>query len=320
MGILDQINSVLQTAWTFFILLKRYIIDPVLSLVGWKGFLIIILILLMTGLFVFRKRIKKYASSYISDYVVDPVLSFADLFISGWTAGIADVGDALAGIINFHREYKHVGPLWAGVVALEAFNFGLGFIPVIGEGFEFFFNFFPAAKYARMFGSKFGIAYTILDRNDEAMKFLDSNHDDLKGYDIHKNRMEAAKNRITYMLQKENYYGVYQKFNQFRPHEQIKQYFSDNADIILDDFGQLYEKAEGTPEVRDDLDSLDAAGKQLSSLIGDMLDANDKYRFSKAQELLEQARAHYNKIEAALDADFDDIIDQEAEAFDAARE
>ncbi|MFH1589008.1 MAG: hypothetical protein ABIB43_00380 [archaeon] len=111
---------------------------------------------------------KKYASALFYDYIVDGALSFADNFIGVGLVGL-DIGDWIAAIIIFSREKKISGKMVAFLVAWEAANFlPLSLIPVVGEGIEIFFNFFPAVFLSRVLFSKFGKA-------DKAQEKLEAN-------------------------------------------------------------------------------------------------------------------------------------------------
>ncbi len=93
------------------------------------------------------------------DYVVDLGLSTLDNFLGG--AGLAglDVGDWVAAVIIFWHERKITNTWVALLVAWEATNFiPLSFIPVVGEGLEIFFNFFPAVTVGRFLFAKYEAA------------------------------------------------------------------------------------------------------------------------------------------------------------------
>lgn len=102
---------------------------------------------------------RRYITALIYDYVVDAGLSFADNFLAG--AGLIglDIGDWIAAFLIFIKERKITNGFIAGLVAWEATNFiPLSLIPVVGEGLEIIFNFFPAVTIGRLLFNKFGPA------------------------------------------------------------------------------------------------------------------------------------------------------------------
>ncbi|MBC8501451.1 MAG: hypothetical protein ISS25_04220 [Nanoarchaeota archaeon] len=102
---------------------------------------------------------KRYLTALIYDYVVDCGLSFADNLLLG--AGLIglDIGDWIAAVLIFIKERKITNGFLAGLVAWEATNFiPFSLIPIVGEGLEIFFNFFPAVFIGRLLFNKFGKA------------------------------------------------------------------------------------------------------------------------------------------------------------------
>ena len=100
----------------------------------WQIAIIAIIILVISAIF-----FRRYFSALISDFVIDPVLCFADLLIAGLGAVGLDIGDWIAAFIIYKREKKISGGMVALLVAWEATNFlPISFIPVIGEIVEFF--------------------------------------------------------------------------------------------------------------------------------------------------------------------------------------
>ena len=117
----------------------------------WQIAIIAIIILVISAIF-----FRRYFSALISDFVIDPVLSFADLLIAGLGAVGLDIGDWIAAFIIYKREKKISGGMVALLVAWEATNFlPISFIPVIGEIVEFFTNFFPAVFISRLLFNKY---------------------------------------------------------------------------------------------------------------------------------------------------------------------
>ncbi len=98
--------------------------------------LVVLIILLIKG------------QSILSALFTGLLLDGLDFFLSnldtlfGGGMGL-DVGDILAGLIMSIIIYKTVGRKKALFAGFEAINFGLGFIPVIGEVPEQFFGIFP---------------------------------------------------------------------------------------------------------------------------------------------------------------------------------
>jgi hypothetical protein len=114
--------------------------------------ILIIGVVLLISLIFFRR----YFSALIYDFVVDPLLSFADNFIAG--AGLIglDFGDWIAAFLIFKKEKKITGGPIAMFAAWEATNFlPISLIPVVGEAVEIFFNFFPAVFISRVLFNKF---------------------------------------------------------------------------------------------------------------------------------------------------------------------
>jgi len=114
--------------------------------------ILIIGVVLIISLIFFRR----YFSALIYDFVVDPLLSFADNFIAG--AGLIglDFGDWIAAFLIFKKEKKITGGPIAMFAAWEATNFlPVSLIPFVGEAVEIFFNFFPAVFISRVLFNKF---------------------------------------------------------------------------------------------------------------------------------------------------------------------
>lgn len=117
----------------------------------WQIVAIIAVILVLSAIF-----FRRYFSALISDFVIDPLLSFADLLIAGLGAVGLDIGDWIAAFIIYKREKKISGGMVALFVAWEATNFlPISLIPVVGEIVEFFTNFFPAVFISRLLFSKY---------------------------------------------------------------------------------------------------------------------------------------------------------------------
>ncbi len=117
----------------------------------WQIAIIIIIILVISAIF-----FRRYTSALFSDFVIDPLLSFADLLIAGLGAVGLDIGDWIAAFIIYKREKRISGGMAALFVAWEATNFlPISFIPVVGEVVEFFTNFFPAVFICRLLFNKY---------------------------------------------------------------------------------------------------------------------------------------------------------------------
>ncbi len=124
------------------------------------------------------------------DYVIDFGLSTLDNFIAG--AGLIglDFGDWLAALIIFFHEKKISGGSVAFLAAWEATNFlPLSFIPVVGEGIEIFFNFFPAVFISRLFFNKFSKA-------EQGEKHLEKNYELAKKLNLKVNDLEEVQNLV----------------------------------------------------------------------------------------------------------------------------
>ena len=117
----------------------------------WQIVGIIAVILILSAIF-----FRRYTSALFSDFVIDPLLSFADLLIAGLGAVGLDIGDWIAAFIIYKREKKISGGMVAMLAAWEATNFlPISFIPVVGEIVEFFTNFFPAVFILRLIFNKY---------------------------------------------------------------------------------------------------------------------------------------------------------------------
>jgi len=117
----------------------------------WQIVGIIAVILILSAIF-----FRRYTSALFSDFVIDPLLSFADLLIAGLGAVGLDIGDWIAAFIIYKREKKISGGMVAMLAAWEATNFlPISFIPVVGEIVEFFTNFFPAVFISRLLFNKY---------------------------------------------------------------------------------------------------------------------------------------------------------------------
>ena len=117
----------------------------------WQVVGIIAIILVLSAIF-----FRRYFSALFSDFVIDPLLSFADLLIAGLGAVGLDIGDWIAAFIIYKREKKISGGMVALFAAWEATNFlPISFIPVVGEIVEFFTNFFPAVFISRLLFNKY---------------------------------------------------------------------------------------------------------------------------------------------------------------------
>jgi len=117
----------------------------------WQIVIIVIIILVISAIF-----FRRYTSALFSDFVIDPVLSFADLLLAGTGALGLDIGDWIAAFLIYKREKKISGGMVALLVAWEATNFlPISLIPVVGEVVEFFTNFFPAVFISRLLFNKY---------------------------------------------------------------------------------------------------------------------------------------------------------------------
>lgn len=114
----------------------------IIQLVQNPLFLLFLLFIIVAFLYAFRSYIGPLVTALFFDYVIDAGLSFADDLIGVGLTGI-DVGDWVAAVILFTKYKGQVGNAWAILFALEAANFGLSFIPGIGEGFELLFSAVP---------------------------------------------------------------------------------------------------------------------------------------------------------------------------------
>jgi hypothetical protein len=121
----------------------------------WMQTLLIGFVLFIVLAIVFRR----YITALIYDYVVDCGLSFADNLLAGAGALGLDIGDWIAALLIFIKERKITNGFVAGLVAWEATNFiPFSLIPVVGEGLEIIFNFFPAVTIGRLLFNKYGPA------------------------------------------------------------------------------------------------------------------------------------------------------------------
>ncbi len=106
-------------------------------------FLVFILFAVCAILFALRSYFKALLSAASYDYIIDGGFSFADELVGIGITGF-DVGDWIAMGILFWKYRPIVGWKLATLFALEAANFIVpSFIPIWGEGIEFFFNVFP---------------------------------------------------------------------------------------------------------------------------------------------------------------------------------
>ena len=110
------------------------------------GQIILIIGVVLVISFIFFRR---YFSALVYDYVVDGGLSFADTFI-----GTLPVGDALAAFLIYKKEKKIVG-LWVIIPTLEAANFIIGAVPVVGQPIEIVTNLTPAVFLTRLLFNKY---------------------------------------------------------------------------------------------------------------------------------------------------------------------
>ena len=117
----------------------------------WQIVIIVIIILAISAIF-----FRRYTSALVSDFIIDPLLSFADLLLFGAGAIGLDIGDWIAAFIIYKREKKVSGGMVALFAAWEATNFlPVSLIPVVGEVVEFFTNFFPAVFISRLLFNKY---------------------------------------------------------------------------------------------------------------------------------------------------------------------
>ncbi len=114
----------------------------IIQLVQNPLFLVFFLFIIVALLYAFRSYIGPLLTALVFDYGVDAGLSLADDFVGAGLAGV-DVGDWVAAVILFTKYRGQVGTGWAILFAAEAANFGLSFIPGIGEGIELFFSAVP---------------------------------------------------------------------------------------------------------------------------------------------------------------------------------
>jgi hypothetical protein len=115
----------------------------IIQLVQNPLFLLFILFMIIAFLYAFRSYIGPLLTALFFDYGVDAGLSFADDFLGGAGLTGLDIGDWVAACILFAKYRKQVGNGWALLFAAEAANFGLSFIPGIGEGIELLFSAVP---------------------------------------------------------------------------------------------------------------------------------------------------------------------------------
>ena len=115
----------------------------------WQVALISGFIIILTMIF-----FRRYTSAVISDFILDPVLSFVDEPLGG-VLGL-DFGDWIAAFIIYRREKNISGKGVALLAAWEATNFiPISLIPVVGTVVEVFTNFFPADTVLRAMFNKY---------------------------------------------------------------------------------------------------------------------------------------------------------------------
>ena len=114
----------------------------IIQLVQNPLFLLFLLFIVVAFLYAFRSYIGPLLTALFFDYVIDAGLSFADDVVGAGLAGV-DIGDWVAAVILFTKYREQVGTGWAILFAAEAANFGLSFIPGIGEGIELLFSAVP---------------------------------------------------------------------------------------------------------------------------------------------------------------------------------
>lgn len=146
------------------------------------GVLLVFLLLVI----LFRKKLK----GLVSD-LIDALLSFADILLGGAGLFGGDVGDLLAALWIYSREWKVVGEIPALFVVWEATNFlPLSFIPIVGEVIEFITNLIPMATIMRFLFAKYKPATKAMKTLDERIKAGDTLGADVKKY---KKTLEMAK-------------------------------------------------------------------------------------------------------------------------------
>ncbi len=109
-------------------------------------FLLICAFFILAIIYSLRSYIRALGTSLFFDYGIDAGLSFGDELLGIGVTGL-DVGDWIGAVLMFLKYRQQVGTGWALLFLAEAANFGLSFIPGIGEGFEFFFNMIPLATF-----------------------------------------------------------------------------------------------------------------------------------------------------------------------------
>lgn len=114
----------------------------------------IILGVLLIGAIFFRRYFKSIVLGLRRGL---PFLSFSDTLLYATPLAGFDVGGLIAATLIYRKERKIVGA-WAIIPALEAANFLVCMIPIIGEPIEFITNLTPAVFITRIIFSKYSSA------------------------------------------------------------------------------------------------------------------------------------------------------------------
>jgi len=114
----------------------------VVELISNPFVLVSVLFIIFALLYAVWSYLKTTLHAMAYDYVVDALFSSADLLLPVSLVGI-DIGDWIGAAILTYRYYPRVGKWGTLLIALEAANFGVSFIPGIGEYGEIFFSIFP---------------------------------------------------------------------------------------------------------------------------------------------------------------------------------
>lgn len=183
----------------------------------WQIILIVGVVLVIS--FIFFRR---YFSALFYDYVVDAGLSFADTFI-----GTIPLGDAIAAFLIYKKEKKIVG-WWAILPTLEAVNFIIGAIPVVGQPIEVVTNLTPAVFITRLLFNKFRPAEKKEKKLEEEISIAEQ-----AGIDVRKQK--KILNDINKLIKKSDPVDALKEFRSKKPVKEVSSKIRAYVDGLISD-------------------------------------------------------------------------------------
>lgn len=238
---------------------------------------VLIIAIAVVSFLVLALIFRKYISALIMDYAVDFMLSSLDVFVMS-----LPLGDILAAGIILEKERKIVG-WWVILPVIDALNYGIGLIPIVGAPVELFSNLFPAIFVTRLLFSKFGKA-------EKEEKKLEKNIAVGKKLGVSVKNEEKMLEKVKKLLKKEDPLDALKE--EKKADKDLLPAIEKHVDGLISDVDAIVEsiKKQNIPVSQEQLNVISQGMSECQSLIDQAREAKDDKDFEKAVDLASKAR------------------------------